>query len=380
MMKKKGGTMNQEKIGKFIQEIRKSKNITQRELAEKLGVTDKTVSRWENGHYLPDLSLWKELCEILDISMLELMNGETKLDKNISKEEMEDSIFNTIKITNKKVKNMKKKTIIILCISLLLIVGTIGISIYQIQKNKKQEFVPIQFTSRYASIEKEDGWVCSFLILNYQHDYDYYAYHCDNLKYPTLKDFYALGSESDSNGIFYYRIDVPYVSYQFNQKYNDDIRKISDYFANNKLKGTITLKELDDLELTSDIDKQEIVDLYNKAVVARKVTKFGNFIDFQPVKVTESMIIDDYQWIFGYKEEHGELVNVYLDVKYKDTWLKELENKTEEQQAILNKIPEIEEFILKHQTLKLPEEYRINRNYLTLTSMLDNIKKNEYND
>lgn len=61
--------MDQEKIGKFILECRKSKNLTQSELAEKLGITDKSVSNWENGRNMPDLSLFKPLCEILDISI-----------------------------------------------------------------------------------------------------------------------------------------------------------------------------------------------------------------------------------------------------------------------------------------------------------------------
>ena len=54
--------MNQEKIGKFIAELRKENNMTQQELADKLMVTDRAVSNWENGRRLPDYSLLKELC------------------------------------------------------------------------------------------------------------------------------------------------------------------------------------------------------------------------------------------------------------------------------------------------------------------------------
>lgn len=57
--------MNQEKIGKFISECRKNKKIIQSELAEKLGVTDRSVSNWENGKNMPDLSLFKMLCDEL---------------------------------------------------------------------------------------------------------------------------------------------------------------------------------------------------------------------------------------------------------------------------------------------------------------------------
>ena len=63
--------MNQEKIGKFISELRKKKNMTQLDLANKLGVTDRAISKWENGRGLPDLSLLKPLCEELNISINE---------------------------------------------------------------------------------------------------------------------------------------------------------------------------------------------------------------------------------------------------------------------------------------------------------------------
>ena len=57
--------MNQEMIGKFIAENRKNKKLTQSELAERLGVTDRAVSNWENGKNMPDLSLFKPLCDII---------------------------------------------------------------------------------------------------------------------------------------------------------------------------------------------------------------------------------------------------------------------------------------------------------------------------
>ena len=68
--------MNQEKIGKFIAALRKKQNLTQEQLAEKLGVTDKSVSRWENGKCLPDVSLYKDLCNILGITLNEFFSGE----------------------------------------------------------------------------------------------------------------------------------------------------------------------------------------------------------------------------------------------------------------------------------------------------------------
>lgn len=68
--------MNQEKIGKFISECRKEKQLTQEQLAVQLGVTSKSISKWENGNCLPDASKYKSLCEILGITINELFSGE----------------------------------------------------------------------------------------------------------------------------------------------------------------------------------------------------------------------------------------------------------------------------------------------------------------
>lgn len=94
--------MNQEKIGKFIAKCRKEKNLTQVELAEKLGVTDRSVSKWENGKCMPDLSLFKPLCEELEITINELLSGE-KIKEEIYQEKFEENIVNTIDYTNKKI-------------------------------------------------------------------------------------------------------------------------------------------------------------------------------------------------------------------------------------------------------------------------------------
>ena len=88
--------MNQEKIGKFIAECRKHKNMTQSELAEKLGVTDKSIGNWENGRNMPDLSLFKPLCSELDITINELLSGE-RIKKEKYQERFEENIINTEK-------------------------------------------------------------------------------------------------------------------------------------------------------------------------------------------------------------------------------------------------------------------------------------------
>ena len=75
--------MNQEKIGKFISEKRKEKRLTQQQLAEKLGVTNKAISKWENGKCMPDISIIQDLCNILGITVTTLLNGEENKDDEI---------------------------------------------------------------------------------------------------------------------------------------------------------------------------------------------------------------------------------------------------------------------------------------------------------
>ena len=75
--------MNQIKIGKFIAECRKKNNLTQMQLAEKLNITDRAISKWENGKCMPDYSLIQKLCEALDVTLPELMDGEDAAENSV---------------------------------------------------------------------------------------------------------------------------------------------------------------------------------------------------------------------------------------------------------------------------------------------------------
>ncbi len=119
--------MDQIKIGEFIAKLRKSKNMTQQDLADKLNVTDRAVSNWENGRRMPDVSLFKPLCETLGITVNELINGEKISQKKI-KSKSEEILIKTLK-KQKKVKKKSNKIIIsLLLISLCLIIVILFIS------------------------------------------------------------------------------------------------------------------------------------------------------------------------------------------------------------------------------------------------------------
>lgn len=91
--------MNQEKIGLFIKSKRKEKLLTQEQLAEKLGVSSRSISKWENGVCMPDISLYGDICNILSISLTEFILGEEKNDK-IELRESDKSIESIINNSN----------------------------------------------------------------------------------------------------------------------------------------------------------------------------------------------------------------------------------------------------------------------------------------
>ena len=123
--------MNQEKIGKFIARLRKEKKMTQSDLAEKLGVSDKSVGNWENGRNMPDLSLFKPLCDELDISINDLMSGEI-ISKDKYQEKFEENIVNTIDYSTKKINKYNN------IIGLILIIFGLFISMSAVMMIKSE--------------------------------------------------------------------------------------------------------------------------------------------------------------------------------------------------------------------------------------------------
>lgn len=112
--------MNQEEIGQFILKLRKEKNMTQEELAKRLHVTDRAISHWEKGRRLPDVFLLKEICDIFDISINELIR--CKKEKESDKMD-DDSLFKMIDYSDTLLKaNRKKLNIILLVFGLVIII------------------------------------------------------------------------------------------------------------------------------------------------------------------------------------------------------------------------------------------------------------------
>ena len=84
--------MDQAKIGQYLKELRKSKNLTQEDLSEKLGVSRRSVSRWETGNNLPDLDLLIELADFYDVDLRDMLTGHTE-DASMDKELKETALM-----------------------------------------------------------------------------------------------------------------------------------------------------------------------------------------------------------------------------------------------------------------------------------------------
>ena len=116
--------MDQIKIGKFIAECRKNQNLTQSKLAEKLNITDRAVSKWETGKTMPDSSIMLELCDILKISVNELLSGE-KIDMENNEQKNEQLLLEMAKEIEKKNKTIWNSMWAIMTVSVIALLAGI---------------------------------------------------------------------------------------------------------------------------------------------------------------------------------------------------------------------------------------------------------------
>lgn len=170
--------MNLNKIGEFIAKKRKEQNLTQLELAEKLCVTDRAVSKWETGKCMPDSSLMLDLCKILKISVNDLLNGEeTKMEEN---KNLEQTVIELVKQKQEADRRLLFIEIILGIISTLIIFGATMIA----------SFLEIKDWQRIVIIVV--GVVIGFIGIMYCVKIEQVAgyYECKNCKHryvPTYK-------------------------------------------------------------------------------------------------------------------------------------------------------------------------------------------------
>lgn len=172
--------MNQIKIGKFIAECRKKNNLTQAQLAEKLNITDRAISKWENGKGMPDSTIMLDLCNELKISVNELLSGEM-IDMDKYNEKAEKILLEMAK--KEEIQNKK------LLLSMWTILGTsitFYIGILLLAVNTLEEGVLLGTIICIATIVL---LIAGFIALKFEVDAGYYeCKKCHNRFVPTYKE------------------------------------------------------------------------------------------------------------------------------------------------------------------------------------------------
>lgn len=159
--------MDPEKIGRLISNSRKDKNMTQKDLASLLHITDKAVSKWERGISLPDISLLIPISNILDISVYELLGGEMK--EEMSKKEVEEVVKTSVKkgVEDNKLKVRIQKIIITVLSIIIVLFGGLFIFTYLGIKTNFVEYL-VNPTTRPEKIKIEDYGKYNLEITNKQ--------------------------------------------------------------------------------------------------------------------------------------------------------------------------------------------------------------------
>ena len=217
--------MNPIKIGQFIASLRKEQNMTQLELASKIGVTDRAISKWENGRGLPDISLIIPLCEALSISVNELLCGERIVTEDITKKS-EENIIETLSYSEKRIKNTKRIFYSILASILSVIILLITAFFIDVDRMKNDkpvvfstwgiDYAPpvdlsyeeIELAIKYYLVEHGDNeekhqegvktFVAfkTYLIEEIDSQYNVYAWVLQEICYPDKNDIMNYGSFS----------------------------------------------------------------------------------------------------------------------------------------------------------------------------------------
>ncbi|MBQ8767183.1 MAG: helix-turn-helix transcriptional regulator [Clostridia bacterium] len=171
--------MDNQKTGKFIAECRKNLGYNQKELAEKLNITDKAVSKWETGRSSPDISLLTSLAEVLNVSVVEILNGE-----KISKEEISNV---SDEIVVKSLKKSKSKKILAIILALVLSLSIfVSYPIYQYTNSiATNDYYTIASIIRdRLGAENIFQYACSKIEV--QGDYTAYLYHDEEKAYMVF--------------------------------------------------------------------------------------------------------------------------------------------------------------------------------------------------
>ena len=178
------------KIGKYIAEKRKVLGMTQKQLAEKLGMSDKSISKWERGICLPDVSVYLELCKILGITINEFLAGEDISEENLT-EKSEDNLMQVAKDSKHRQKHLKG-VIAVLALTAVLAIAAAGVMWYRSVRTPKNFITPYDTDSPEMNIARVLSGPDGAMLLGYSADEPFqsmtlylYEYHYKELVSKT---------------------------------------------------------------------------------------------------------------------------------------------------------------------------------------------------
>ena len=177
------------KIGKYIAGKRKALGMTQKQLAEKLNMSDKSVSKWERGICLPDVSVYMELCEILGISINEFLAGEDIDAENVEKKS-EDNIIQVTKDSKKKQKNLKSILAVVTTFAVIMVLVLGAVFVHKVMQPKNYITAVDRTSAEMKTAELLSGADGAYL-------FNFYA----KEEYKTLTIYKSKVADLDYDGI-----------------------------------------------------------------------------------------------------------------------------------------------------------------------------------
>ena len=154
--------MDQKKIGRFLKELRKEKDITQEQLAEKIKVSGRTVSRWETGSNMPDISLLAELADFYDVSISEIIDGERKSEQ--MNEKLKETVIKVTDYTETNNARLLKRVRIIgitgvITILIAMVMDAGGLAVSPFWESVKRDLYAWTLGTLIANILYTTGWL-----------------------------------------------------------------------------------------------------------------------------------------------------------------------------------------------------------------------------
>ena len=324
--------MDQNKIGKFISELRKEKELTQEQLASKIGITKNAVSKWERGISMMDVSLLQPVCDILDISIVELLNGE-RINHDDIKSKTDDTIKNTINYSKNKIKKNRLLNVAgTVLVIFLIVIGTFfGYKVNLLNKytlnkpNNINEVVSGLKNMKEIKVYKrtlpDDEYLIldNFKIKNDFEDYEFAEHNINNIKnYYQLKksengnNFYVIFGPHDGENniqmidIFADDVSIFGAEEDISLKFNSADRK---YFL---LKNDIN-NDIDFYKYVADNYYKENNIFMDKRTIMENYA-FNTFVSISVPMVNEFIVINgDYQgYVFKIIKDDKILIQVTI--------------------------------------------------------------------